>query len=79
MQHLIYPKPAKNSDLSVVIDEASDSVTYFGFAPSGALTSDALWKIKKMTVTGAITKIEFANGAASYNNVFDDRASLNYI
>ena len=63
---------------SIRIDEVSSSITYFGFAKIGSLTSSPVWKIKKMTVSGTVTAFTFANGSELYDQIFDDRASLTY-
>ena len=60
------------------IDEVSSSVSYFGFAPAGSAEGSALWKIKKLTVSGTVTKVQFADGNALYDNVWNNRASLSY-
>lgn len=58
------------------IDEASASVTYVGTAAISSATSSAVWKIKKLTTSGTVTSILFADGNANYDNVWDDRASI---
>lgn len=63
---------------STRIDEASSTVTYFGFAPVGSAEGSSVWKIKRLTVSGSITKLEYADGDTSYNNNWSNRASLSY-
>ena len=63
---------------SVYIDEASSTVTYFGYAAAGGSTSSAVWKIKKLTVSGTVTSILFADGNSNYDNIWNNRASLSY-
>lgn len=63
---------------SVLIDEVSSLVQYFGFAQAGSSTSAAVWKIKKLMVSGTVTSILFADGNNQYDNVWDNRASLSY-
>lgn len=60
------------------IDEASATVTYVGVAAIGALGSAASWQIKRMTVSGSVTTIEWADGNSSFDNIWDDRVSLSY-
>lgn len=57
-----------------LIDEVSSSVMYVGDAAPGSATSSAVWRIKKITPTS----IRFAGGAATFANVWDNRASLGY-
>lgn len=63
---------------STRIDEASATVTYFGFAPVGSAEGSSVWKIKRLTVSGSVTKLEYADGDTSYNNNWSNRASLSY-
>lgn len=63
---------------STRVDEASATVTYFGFAPVGSAEGSSVWKIKRMTVSGSVTKLEYADGDTSYNNNWSNRASLSY-
>jgi hypothetical protein len=58
------------------LDEISTTVNYIGSAPVGSATSSATWLIKRLTVSGTQTIIQFAS--ASYNQVWDNRASLTY-
>lgn len=60
------------------LDEASASVTYVGNANVGSLDADPVWQIKKITESGSITKIEFAEGEQTFDKVWDDRAALSY-
>jgi len=52
------------------------TVTYLGTAKPGTATSAASWRVKK--VTNASGDIVWADGDDSYDNVWDDRASLSY-
>ena len=63
---------------SVRADEASASVTYLGFAAIGASEADAVWQIIRITVTGTITDIKWADSDNLYNNIWANRASLTY-
>jgi hypothetical protein len=66
-------------DEATRIDVASTTVTYIGKAEVGAAPDAATWKIMRLTSTteGDLT-IEYADGDAGYDNVWDDRASLTY-
>lgn len=57
------------------VDEAG-TYTYLGDALPGTATSVALWRVRRLTV--ADNTIEFADGDDSFDNVWDDRASLTY-
>jgi hypothetical protein len=58
---------------------ASNEVEYLGKADIGTATSAATWQIKKFTWTsGNLTKKEWADGNEAFDNVWDNRASLDY-
>lgn len=58
-------------------DTTTTNVMYVGRALVGTTSSAATWAIKKIdTTSGGI--ITWADGNASYDNVWDNRASLTY-
>ena len=61
------------------LDVASDTIMYVGKATVGSSPSEPVWRIFRITSTaaGSMT-IEYVNGEANYNNVWDDRASYSY-
>lgn len=66
-----------------LIDKASATVTYIGWASPGSDTTpgkaDARWKIKKIdTTTETDQSIVWCDGNTNYDNVWDNRASLSY-
>lgn len=61
-----------------MIDEASASTIYIGLASPGSLVSTTSWQIKRITIAGAITAIEFADGDLNFDNIWNNRASLTY-
>jgi hypothetical protein len=67
-----------DSALATQLDEASATVTYVGKALPGTATSAALWRVFRMTETGGDLSIEYADGDANFDNVWDNRASLSY-
>lgn len=59
--------------------DGSSNLIYVGRALAGTPTSEASWQISKFTYSGSnVTKVEWANGARNFNNVWDDRVSLPY-
>jgi hypothetical protein len=62
----------------VLVDEASDTVSYFGFAVSGTATSASTWKIFKISVSGTVTTKNFADSVTTYTKKWDDRATYTY-
>lgn len=63
------------ADYSVRIDEGA-TYTYIGYADPGVGVASALWKIKRLT--NADSTILWADGNSSFDNVWNDRASLSY-
>ncbi len=59
-------------------DEYSASVNYVGIAKVGTLDADSIWQIKRITVSGTVTKIEYAQGNAEFKFVWDNRLSYSY-
>lgn len=71
-------KFSRQVDELTLVDEVSSSVVYVGKAHSGTATSAGSWQIKKITISGTLTTIAFADGDTEYNNSWDNRASLTY-
>ena len=63
------------SQYSLRMDEGA-TYTYIGEAAPGSLTSGSVWRVKRLT--NADTTIKWANGAAEFDQVWDDRAILTY-
>lgn len=63
-----------------LIDAVDSTTTYIGKVTPGSVgnTPSAIWQIKKITTSGTITTISFADGNDSYDNIWDNRASLSY-
>ncbi len=67
----------------IISDEASTTVTYYGFAEFGTATSAAKWIIIRVTATsGTIPQgvifYEWANTYMNNTNIWDNRAGLSY-
>jgi hypothetical protein len=63
----------------VKIDEATSTLNYIGYVQNlGVDPSEALWKIKKIEQVGTVWEIKWADGNELYDNVWNNRASLNY-
>lgn len=63
--------------INVQTDSGDALVKYVGFAAAGVTTSAASWQIMKVDKnTGTI--IQLADGDDNFDNIFDDRESLDY-
>lgn len=62
------------------IQYASATINYYGLAAPGTLTSEAGWQIRRETLDdqGRTTQIDFAGGTLEYNQIWDNRATLDY-
>lgn len=63
---------------SIRLDDASSTVTYVGEAAIGVSESAAFWRIKRLTTTGSVLDIKWADGNEDYDNIWTNRASLSY-
>ena len=64
--------------LKTIIDEASATVTYIGYAEQGAATSAASWLIEKIDEDVSGDTVITWSPSSRFNQVWDDRASLSY-
>ncbi len=69
---------AIQTQLKTKIDEIDANNTYIGYAAPNAATSAAVWRIIKITISGTVTSLEYADGNGKFDNVWDNRASLTY-
>jgi hypothetical protein len=72
------PVTTLGKEESSAIDQASSSLIYFGKAAFASATSGAVWKIKKMSLSGNVWSTTWADGNNNYDNIWDNRASLTY-
>jgi len=63
----------ETSDLALLLDEVSSTLTYICKAEPGTATSAAKWQIKRLLKSGVVTRGEFADGDTKFDNVADDR------
>lgn len=64
---------------TVITDENTSSITYYGFAVPGSLTSEAKWRIlRAQQVTSKIMEYKYADGNDRFDNIWDNRTSLTY-
>lgn len=67
-----------SSNEAIKIDDASSTISYIGYAEVGASTASGVWKICKITSSGTITSVEWADSNKLYDNIWDNRAVLTY-
>ena len=59
------------------VDEVSGTLMYVGYSAPGTLTSAAEWAIKRVDSSAGIVTT-WADGEATANQIWDNRASLTY-
>lgn len=81
----IQGNPAEGPGLTRLLDYTGgpgDSPVYIGYAQSASPTTptdEAIWKIVRLTYDGDnVEAIEYADGNSKFDNVWDDRATLDY-
>lgn len=68
-----------SSHITSVENDVNGNPIYIGYAALGSAKGDAVWQIRKMTfASNYLTDVRFANGALSFNQVWDNRAALSY-
>jgi hypothetical protein len=61
------------------IENSGSNPIYIGEATPGTAKSAAGWRIKKLTYSSdVITDVQWANGSAAFDFVWNDRASYTY-
>ena len=77
-QGLTNTKGVDGRQFSLRLDSVGGGITYVGEAIPSSVESSAVWRIKRLDETGPDLDILWADGDASFDNVWDDRASLSY-
>ena len=60
------------------VDEVSDSVKYYGWAPMGTSEDEDGWRIMRETKDGTVTKREYAQGTMDFVSSWSKRTSYVY-
>lgn len=65
---------------AVQCDAVTGNPLFLGLALIKSAKSDAVWQIRKLTYDGNnnVTDIQWANGSATFDQKWDDRATLSY-
>lgn len=75
----VTPQSVGPSELIINIDKTTTAnTTYYGWAVPSTATSSAAWKIFRKVLTGADSAFTFADSDGSFDNIWDNRASLSY-
>jgi len=63
---------------AVRYDEPDETTAYLGKAVAGSSENSGVWQISKLTFTGDIISISWADGNTSFDNTWSNRAFLTY-
>jgi hypothetical protein len=58
--------------------ETVGSITYVGQAAIGSSESDPVWRIRRITDTAGNLTLEYVDGNAEWDSVWDNRAGYSY-
>ncbi len=73
-------KKVRELELPAVVDETNGETIYEGFPDEGSpATSAAKWAIRKQAKVGTVWTTSWADGDQKKDNIWDNRASLNYV
>ena len=61
-----------------LVDESNSNVVYKGFANPGALVTQPIWAIQKITNSGGILSYQWADGNKNFDNIWNNRKTLSY-
>ena len=65
--------------LITALSYVGSNTEYIGNAEPGANKASAVWRISKLSYSGDdLTDIQFADGDEEFDNIWDNRASLNF-
>lgn len=75
----MYLSQSPNSTQAIENDDSGRPI-YIGYAQAGSSKADARWQIRKCTYdgNGYLTDIQFANGTALFDKVWDKRKDGTY-
>ena len=69
---------SSDTTYAIRVDDASSTVTYVGEASIRSPEAAPVWRIKKLETVGSVLSITWADGNMSFDNVWNDRATLSY-
>jgi len=64
--------------LDSLIDKASVTIEYYGFALPGTPSNSPTWRILRKEVSGTVSAFRYADGISGFTRTWDDRASYDY-
>lgn len=77
--NIIVSNTSGSTNLRVLVDQVSTSLSYVGYAIFDALTNQSKWLIFRLQVSGTVTNKSFANTTTAYDKIWNDRATYTYL
>lgn len=69
----------KDDGRTLIRENSSNAdILYIGEADNGTSTAASNWRITRLTKAGKSLDVDLADGNSKFDNVFDNRESLNY-
>lgn len=62
----------------IAVDSVVTTTTYIGKSPPGTADGTAQWQIKRISVSGGVTAIQWADSDIEFNNSWSNREALSY-
>lgn len=72
------PAGGEEEMLDTEVDQSVAGIVYVGEALPGTAASSPLWRIKRITESGASTSVDWAAGSSDFIHIWSNRASLTY-
>jgi hypothetical protein len=72
------PSGVIGSAYAIRVDEVSSTLIYRAEALAGSANSAAVWRIQKITISGSVITIQWADGVSTFTKVWNDRATYTY-
>lgn len=60
------------------LDQVDANTLYIGKADPGSVEGAGIWQIQRLTVFGSITSVLWADGDTEFDNIWANRAGLDY-
>lgn len=72
------PSGVIGSDYAIRVDEVSSSLIYRAEAVAGSANSAAVWRIQKISISGSVITVQWADGVSTFTKVWNDRLTYTY-
>jgi hypothetical protein len=67
-----------DTSFSIKLDTVSSTLLYVGEGALNSISSEPVWRIRKIETIGTVMSVLWADGNQRFDNVWDNRTSLSY-